>query len=314
MNNNKKIISTIKVLVLSTAGICFINKLVQLKSTAKEYLYTSNNEYYNWKFGKIHYSIHGSGSPILLIHDLSCESSSFEWKRVINALSKNNTVYAIDLIGCGRSDKPNITYTNYLYVQLITDFIKNVIKQKTHIISSGYSCSASVMACYIEPQLIQKLTLINPTSLDTLNKFPNKFDKLRKRTLEIPILGTLIFNLHHSNIAISNRFNNIYFNNKQLVSHHQIEAFSEASHLNGASSKYLMASICGKFVNINISHALKAINNDIQIILGSSINNADLIKQTYLDLNQSIEISMVPNTKMFPHMEQPEDFISAIYF
>jgi len=120
--------------------------------------------------------------------------------------------------------------------------------------------------------------------------------------------------LHHSNIAISNRFNNIYFNNKQLVSHHQIEAFSEASHLNGASSKYLMASICGKFVNINISHALKAINNDIQIILGSSINNADLIKQTYLDLNQSIEISMVPNTKMFPHMEQPEDFISAIYF
>ena len=314
MNNNKKVISTIKVLVLSTAGICFINKLVQLKSTAKEYLYTSNSEYYNWKFGKIHYSIHGSGSPILLIHDLSCESSSFEWKRVINVLSKNNTVYAIDLIGCGRSDKPNITYTNYLYVQLITDFIKNVIKQKTHIISSGYSCSASVMACYIEPQLIQKLTLINPTSLNTLSKYPNKFNKLLKRTLEIPILGTLIFNLHHSNIAIINRFNNIYFNNKQLVSHHQIEAFSEASHLNGSSSKYLMASICGKFVNINISHALKAINNDIQIILGSSINNADLIKQTYLDLNQSIEISMVPNTKMFPHMEQPEDFISAIYF
>lgn len=314
MNSNKKIISTIKTLVLSTAGIYLINKLLQLKSTTKEYLCTSSSQYYHWKFGKIHYSVHGSGSPILLIHDLSCESSSFEWKQVINSLSKNNTVYAIDLIGCGRSDKPNITYTNYLYVQLITDFIKNVIKHKTHIFSTGYSCSASIMACYIEPQLIEKLTLVNPTSLNTLSKYPNKVDKLLKRVLEIPILGTFIFNIHHSNIAIRNRFNKNYFCNKKLVSRHQVEAFSEASHLNGCSSKYLMASISGKFININISHALKAINNDIQIILGSDIDNADLIVQTYLDLNQSIEISKIPNTKLFPHMEQSEDFISAIYF
>ena len=75
-----------------------------------------------------------------------------------------------------------------------------------------------------------------------------------------------------------------------------------------------MASIYGKFVNIDISRALKAINNDIQIILGSDISDANLIKQTYLDLNQSIEVSLIPNTKMLPQMEQPEEFISAIYF
>lgn len=314
MNNKKKILTTIKALVLSTASIYFINKLVQLKATVKERLYIGNSAYYNWKFGKIHYSVHGSGSPILLIHNLSCEGSSYEWKKIINTLSKNNKVYTIDLIGCGRSDKPNITYTNYLYVQLITDFIKNVIKHKTHIISTGYSCSASVMACYIEPQLIQKLTLVNPTSLQTLSRYPNKTDKLFKRILEIPILGTFVFNIHYSNIAIHNRFNKIYFSNKQLVSHHQIEAFSEASHLNGCSSKYLMASIYGKFVNIDISRALKAINNDIQVILGSDISDANLIKQTYLDLNQSIEVSLIPHTKMLPQMEQPEEFISAIYF
>ena len=72
MNNKKKILTTIKALVLSTASIYFINKLVQLKATVKERLYTGNSEYYSWKFGKIHYSVHGSGSPILLIHNLSC--------------------------------------------------------------------------------------------------------------------------------------------------------------------------------------------------------------------------------------------------
>ena len=50
--------------------------------------------------------------------------------KVIDKLAENHAVYALDLLGCGRSEKPKITYTNYLYVQLISDFIKNVIHEK----------------------------------------------------------------------------------------------------------------------------------------------------------------------------------------
>ena len=60
-----------------------------------------------------------------LIHDLKPESSSYEWKRVVKALAKKHTVYTIDLLGCGYSDKPNITYTAYMYTQLLNDFIVN---------------------------------------------------------------------------------------------------------------------------------------------------------------------------------------------
>ena len=53
----------------------------------------------------------------------------------------------MDLLGCGCSDRPKITYTNFLYVQLITDFIKAVIKQPTDVLTSGLSGSFAVMAC-----------------------------------------------------------------------------------------------------------------------------------------------------------------------
>lgn len=50
----------------------------------------------------------GTGKPILLIHDTDSGASGEEWAKVAKKLAKNNTVYTIDLLGCGRSDKPSI--------------------------------------------------------------------------------------------------------------------------------------------------------------------------------------------------------------
>ena len=89
----------------------------------KDLLKSTASNYYNWRFGKIYYTKQGTGSPVLLIHDLTIYSSAYEWEALVKQLEKNHTVYCIDLPGCGRSDKQHITYTNYLYVQAISDFI-----------------------------------------------------------------------------------------------------------------------------------------------------------------------------------------------
>ena len=70
----------------------------------------------------------------------------------------------LDLLGYGLSDKPNMTYTNYLYVQLILDFIKNVIGEKTDIVASGDSSSIAIMACHNDPESIRNVILLNPQS------------------------------------------------------------------------------------------------------------------------------------------------------
>ena len=71
-------------------------------------------------------------------------------------------IYTIDLLGCGNSDKPNLTYTNYLYVQLILDFIKDVIGEKTDVVSSGASSGILLMACSVQNDWIDKAVLVNP--------------------------------------------------------------------------------------------------------------------------------------------------------
>ena len=126
--------STKRFLLFSTAAIAGMyayNRFVATVAANKNMLPTKNGSYYSWKQGNIFYTKTGTGSPILLVHDTNSSSSSVEWTNIIRRLQKNHTVYTIDLLGCGLSDKPGISYTNYMYVQLITAFIKDIIKEKT---------------------------------------------------------------------------------------------------------------------------------------------------------------------------------------
>ena len=311
LNTRKKISNLAKIGIISTLSIFLLNKLLFLKSTAKERLYSDNGNFYNWKFGKVFYTVHGKGSPILLIHDLACDSSDYEWKKVISSFAQNHTVYTIDLIGCGRSDKPKITYTNYLYVQLISDFIKNVIKQKTQVISTGLSSSACIMACYIEPKLFENLILVNPTNTATLSMYPRSKDKFLKWLCETPILGTLLYNIRYSSTMIRKDFAKRLFNDSGNITRHYIETYAEAAHLGGSSAKYLMSSIYSRYVNININHSVKSINNAIQIIIGDNMENRDELEQLYQELNPSIEVDTISNSKHLPQLENPSSFVAT---
>ena len=127
----KKNIQHFVVLTALAAGtIHFVNRFIDITSEMKNILNPDNGNFFDWKNGKIYYTKRGTGTPLLLIHDLDPVCSSYEWSKVVRKLEKNHTVYTLDLIGCGRSEKPYLTYTNYLYVQLITDFIQNVIGEK----------------------------------------------------------------------------------------------------------------------------------------------------------------------------------------
>lgn len=71
-----------------------------------------SGDYYCWEYGDVFYRKSGSGKPLVLIRSLSPESSSFEWSKLIPYLEKSFTVYAVDLPGCGVSDKDIVHIQN----------------------------------------------------------------------------------------------------------------------------------------------------------------------------------------------------------
>lgn len=297
---------------LTTIVIHIINRFFYTFYTAKNNLRYPKNNYYEWRFGKIRYTKKGTGSPLLLIHDLKVGSSTYEFNKITDSLAKDHEVYSIDLLGYGLSDKPNITYTNYLYVQLIIDFIKNIIGRKSDIIATGDSATITIMACHNDPEVINKMIFINPQSLYESNQIPSKQTKAFKLLLDTPVIGTFIYNLLTNKSSIEKAFREEYFYNTLNIEEKDISAYLEAAHLPDHTSKYTFSSYIGKYINTNIIHALKEINHSIYIIGGKGKENIRTTLENYLYYNSAIESAYIPYTKHLPHLEAPEKTIGYI--
>lgn len=302
------------ILFLSFVGITIhlINKAMETVSLFSNRLSNYDNQYYEWRFGKIRFTKKGAGCPILLLHDLIPGSSQYEFNAIVTTLSKTNEVYAIDLLGYGLSDKPNLTYTNYLYVQLISDFIKKIIGKKTDILATGSSFSIALMACHNDPEIINRIVGINPESIYNLNMIPSNYSKIQKFLLDSPILGTFIFNLLTTRKNIEFDFKENYIHNQTIIGIDLIEAYLESCRINKSSSKYAVSSFIAKYTNTNILHALKEINNSIYLICGKEESEVATLIDNYTYYNSSIESSIVNNAKHFPHLEEPKEFIKIL--
>src|SRR5918993_1172454 len=60
--------------------------------------------------GDLAYSVAGEGEPLLLLHGVYAGASSFEFRKNFQALSESFRVYALDLLGCGMSERPSRRY------------------------------------------------------------------------------------------------------------------------------------------------------------------------------------------------------------
>ena len=313
MNKSKKLTTVAVLSTLTVATAYALNRSIFYLACKDERLYSPNGHIYHWRFGDIFYTKQGQGNPLLLIHDCTHLSSELEFHELVESLSTQHTVYTLDLPGCGRSEKPKMTYTNFLYVQFLNDFIRNVIGGRTHVIASGSSSSFAIMACQMAPDLYRNLMLINPPSLTKQSKMPTKRHKFLKYLLELPIIGTMVYNMNSSIPAIKKQFYHQFFHNPSKVKMKYIKLCHEASHTGGSASKYPYASIRSHFTNLNIAHGLKSINNSIYLILGEYEPNAKEIEESYLELNPAIESSSIKNTKHLPHIESPEAILEVCH-
>ena len=310
--NLKKKLTFMAVFTASAIGTMHVVNRIFSHIALENNLFDEDSfEYYDWRFGRIAYKKIGQGAPVLLIHDLNVCSSSYEWYKTAEKLSETNTVYMIDLLGCGLSDRPLLTYTNFLYVQLLTDFIKHIIGQKTDVIVSGHSSSFVLMACANDESIINRVIMINPEDIINLSKIPTKKSNMIKNLILTPILGTFIYNMRINKKTIRETLVKACCSRDNVREKDVLISF-ESTQREKAHSKYLYACQCTGYTNVNILNCLKKLNNSIFIITGTKNPENTLAAAQYQNHLPSIEIIGIDQTKQLPHIENPDEFINQV--
>jgi pimeloyl-ACP methyl ester carboxylesterase len=101
--------------------------------------------YWQWRGHNVYYVQAGEKQPqrppLLLVHGFG--ASTDHWRKNITGLCQDFEVFAIDLLGFGRSAKPKLQYSGDLWRDQLNDFISEVIGQKAVLAGNslgGYAC------------------------------------------------------------------------------------------------------------------------------------------------------------------------------
>ncbi|KAH9647542.1 photolyase/cryptochrome alpha/beta domain-containing protein [Citrus sinensis] len=109
----------------------------------------------------LQYTVAGKEGPaILLVHGFGAFLEHYR-DNIYDIADGGNRVWAITLLGFGRSEKPNIVYTELMWSELLRDFTVEVVGEPVHLIGNsigGYF--VAIVAC-LWPAVVKSVVLIN---------------------------------------------------------------------------------------------------------------------------------------------------------
>ena len=111
------------VFVACLAGVFYWRPLWVIDESTDAWLCLAGarSEYVQLGLFRIHYLVGGRGRPLVLVHGLDGRAEN--WAGLMPALMRHgHRVYAIDLLGFGRSDRPDVDYSIALQADVLNQF------------------------------------------------------------------------------------------------------------------------------------------------------------------------------------------------
>ena len=207
---------------------------------------TVKDQFFIWQFSpeheaKIRYQEFGENiegkTPLLFLHGYGAMIE--HWNLNIPAFADQHKIYAMDLIGFGQSQKPNVRYSLELFASQIEAFLS--LKKLDSVILVGHSMGAAsaIYFAHYKAEYVKALVLANPSGLfgDTMDGMTSVFFGL----VGSPLVGEVLFSAFANSMGVSQSLMPTYFNQSK-VDGKLINQFSLPLQDKGAQWSYLSPS------------------------------------------------------------------------
>lgn len=264
-----------------------------------------------WKTeaGEVAYRSVGNGRPLLLIHSVMVGASCREWDAVIDGLSENDHVYAIDLPGFGNSFCPEEPWTVYQYAQFLHEFIENVIKRPVCICGANAGADFALVLSMLHPEQVKRMILVSPEGMG--KGFATEEDTKSLSLLLKPVVGTQKFLLGTSKKAIKQQLESAFYA-KETISADLVQRYANAARY-GDHAQTTYAGIVTRFYAADTKPAFEKLSVPFLMVWGEEnrLNPAE-----YFDAAEKMKdfgaFALFEKTASLPHMENSKAFLQNI--
>lgn len=238
-------------------------------------------------------------TPILFIHGFS--SNIHTWEALFNQFDNEFSypIIAIDLLGFGFSDKPEISYTREFYLDLIYKIISYYNFKKVLLVGNSMGGEISLRFTIQHPELVEKLILIDSAGLIERKNLPWFLQKSSKFFLSS-------FNFIFTNKTAIRYFLKTAFYDPTKVNQKKVELYYLPLKTEGGTRAHL--SLFDHPIHKIPFEDLKKIQIPTLIIWG--LNDQWIPLEHGLLLNKHIlnsKLVILPETGHVPQEEKPEE-------
>jgi pimeloyl-ACP methyl ester carboxylesterase len=261
--------------------------------------------------GDAAYVVAGSGSPVLLLHGIGAGNSMMEWEKNFDALREQHTVYAVDLLGWGRSDRPHGPYSPDEYVDLIQSFALNVIGEPCALIASSDSCSYAIEAAQQSPELFSQMVLVCPSIVPEKTEQSKSESKAILWVFELPVVGQTLHNVLASRGAIRSFAEHQLYFDKERVTDALVTRYYNDAHQPGA--RHGMASFVSGTMRHDALPAWGRLRQPALLVWGRNTQiNAVETAPEWLALKADAELHVIDNALLLPHVEHAQEWNTLV--
>jgi pimeloyl-ACP methyl ester carboxylesterase len=263
--------------------------------------------HYRWRGGDLAYSVAGEGEPLLLLHGVYAGASSFEFCKNFQALSESFRVYALDLLGCGMSERPLRRYVPEDVAMQVEAFVQEEIGGSAHLVASSLTAALVMPAVVRSPRLFRKLVLICPTGYGTLDRHSGRLGDVIYGLFLAPVLGDSLYHAIVSRWGIRYYLGRMAYHDADLVTEELVEDYHKVSHQIGA--KYFPAAFVSGKLNIGVADLWPRVPHRTLICWGLEARTVPVREsQRFVQNNPRSEPRIFKDAALLPHDERARTF------
>ncbi|MDP8921410.1 MAG: alpha/beta fold hydrolase [Chloroflexota bacterium] len=306
--NRRTIAALLATKAAGVAAVALVNRSLRLDDLPPTL--PGRAQDWSWRGWRVRYTVLGEGPPVVLLHGIHAAASSFEMRQVFEPLAGRFTVYAVDLLGFGKSERPAIHYDGELYAALVQDFLDAVVRAPTAIVASSLSTAYAVSSAAGRPETVERLVLVCPTGEAGISG-PGLGSELAYRLLRSPIQGEALFNALVSRWSIRRFLVERVFADPTRVTDALVDQHWATAHQPNA--RYAPAAFLGGRLNLPLPARLAQVMQPTLLVWGREARLTPLDEATPLRrANPRAELRVIEDAGLLPHDEQADRFLEVV--
>ncbi|MGK7921361.1 MAG: alpha/beta fold hydrolase [Trichodesmium sp.] len=250
--------------------------------------------------------------PLLLLHGFG--ASIGHWRHNINVLSQKHTVYALDLVGFGASEKAIANYDSSFWVEQVYEFWQTFIQVPVILVGNSIGSLISLVATANYPDMVAGLIMISlPDPAAQAEVIPPKFlpiVELVQNIVASPLLlRGLFFIIRRPSII--RRWVKLAYSNPNLITEELVDILAEPSRDRGATRAFcILFKIMGSW---KLGPSVKAVIPTLKVPILLIWGKQDLLiprklanPSQFTQLNPRLQLKELDNAGHCAHDECPE--------